>query len=223
MGEHLRRDLERVKKSIASVGTMVEEATNKAITALVDRRPELAHDVVQSDEAIDEKEVELEEDCLKILALHQPVAGDLRFIITVLKVNNDLERMGDLAINIAERAGYLSTHDPIDVPLDFEKMTESVQKMLRQCLDALIHKDTSLAREVLKGDDQVDAINKEMYTVLQKVMIEDPTTVERAIHTLSASRHLERIADLCTNIAEDVIFLVSGEVVRHHVEDYLKG
>ncbi len=220
MSKHLLRDLENVKKKILGMGAMVEEATNKAITALVDRRPELAQEVMAGDDKIDELEVAIEEECLKILALHQPVATDLRFIIAVMKVNNDLERMGDLAINIAERSAYLSTHEPIEVPLEFDRMVETVRCMLRDSLDALVNLDTALARKICAQDDAVDAINSEMFRVLQDVMYQEPKTIKRAVHTLSASRHLERIADLATNIAEDVVFMVEGEVIRHHLEDY---
>ena len=220
MSKHLLRDLERVKKEILEMGTLVEAATNKAITALIDRRPELAEEVMAGDDTIDEKEVTIEEECLKILALHQPVAADLRFTVAVMKVGNDLERMGDLAINIAERAVYLSTHDPIEVPLDFGRMVEKVQTMLRECLDAMVNLDTTLARKICRGDEEVDAINREMFVILQDLMYRKPETIKRAVHTLSASRHLERIADLATNIAEDVVFMVEGEVIRHRLEDY---
>lgn len=222
MSKHLERDLDRLKRQILDTGAMVEEGTNKAIAALVDRRADLAKEVIEGDGAIDEKEVALEEDCLKVLALHQPVAGDLRFIIAVMKVNNDLERMGDLAVNIAERAAYLSTHHPIDVPLDFGRMTEKVREMLRQCLDALINRDVKLAWKICADDDEVDAIHREMFSAVQEIMAEQPKTIHRAVLMLSASRDLERIADLATNIAEDVVFMVDGEVVRHHVEDYAR-
>jgi len=218
--KHLQRDLEQLKKDILTYGAMVEESINGAITALLTRRSDLAQEIIQGDDKLDQREVAIEEFCLKVLALHQPVAVDLRFIIAVMKVNNDLERMGDLAVNIAERARYLSTHDPLQGPLDFSAMTRSVQTMVRESLDALIHLDTALARQVLTEDEEVDDMNRGMYDVLQKIMAEDPSTIKRAVHTLSASRHLERIADLATNIAEDVVFMVDGDIVRHQSEDY---
>jgi len=220
MSKHLLRDMENLKKEILGAGAIVEEATNKAITSLVDRRPELAEEVMAGDDEIDEKEVNIEEECLKILALHQPVATDLRFIVAVMKVNNDLERMGDLAVNIAERAAYLSAHDPIELPLDFTRMADKVRSMLRESLDALVNLDARLARRICGQDEVVDAINREMFVALQDLMYREPETIQRAVHTLSASRHLERIADLATNIAEDVIFLVEGEVIRHRTEVY---
>jgi len=215
VSKHLQRDLERLEKEILTVGATVEEAINKAITALINRRGELAQEVIDGDTAIDRKEVEVEEQCLKVLALHQPVAVDLRYIIAVLKVNNDLERMGDLGANIAERAAYLAEHDAIDVPLEFRRMADLVRTMVRESLDALVNHDLKLARRVLECDDEVDAVNRRMFDTLQRLMRDDPSTIERAVQTLSASRNLERIADHATNIAEDVIFMIEGDVIRH--------
>lgn len=215
MSKHLQNDLDRLKRDILEVGSVVEEATNRAAVALVDRRIELVQEVYNVDDDIDQREVAIEENCLKILALHQPVAADLRFVITVLKVNNDLERMGDLAVNIAQRAEFLAQKPPIGVPFDFHKMVTTVRDMVHDALQALVLQDVDLAGRVLAADDVVDDVHREMYSTLQEVMKADADTVERATHTLSASRHLERIADLATNIAEDVIFMVEGEVVRH--------
>jgi phosphate transport system protein len=131
--------------------------------------------------------------------------------------------MGDLSINISERASYLSTHETLEVSLDFPRMIEGVRKMVKGSLDALVNQDTRLARGVLVMDDDIDSINRDMYTTLQEVMRQDSGTIERAVHLLSASRHLERIADLATNIAEDVVFMVEGELIRHHFEDYAGG
>ncbi|MFM8980593.1 MAG: phosphate signaling complex protein PhoU [Planctomycetia bacterium] len=221
MAIHLLRDLDHLKKQVLVVGSLVEEATDKAISALVDRRPALAEEVLRGDDRIDRKEVEVEEECLKILALHQPVAADLRFIITVLKVNNDLERMGDLAVNVAERAAFLSTHEPLSVRVDFPAMGALVRSMLRDGLDALVRLDTDLARAVWSRDDEVDHANRTIRDTLEDLMQSDPGSVERALHTLSASRSLERMADHATNIAEDVLFMVLGEVARHRFRHYL--
>ena len=163
----------------------------------------------------------MEEECLKILALHQPVAIDLRFVVAVLKLNSDLERIGDLAVNIAERAQFLSTREPVPVPLDFGGMAQATRNMLRRALDALVNMDIGAAWEVLKSDDVVDEINREMFVQVQDGIRKHPDMLEALIHLLSASRHLERIADLATNIAEDVIYMVDGEIVRHRAEDYL--
>lgn len=217
---HLHRDLDNLAKEILSIGALVEEATNHAIEALVHRRPELAERVVQGDDLIDRREVDVEIDCLKMLALHQPVAADLRYIVAILKVNAELERMGDLAVNIAERALYLAAKEPLGVSLEFERMGELVRRMVSDCLDALVRRDVDVARRVMADDDHVDAINRDMFGVLQAAMEKNPACIKRAVHLLSASRHLERIADLATNIAEDVVFMVDGTVVRHQPESY---
>jgi phosphate transport system protein len=209
--------MDRLKRQILGMGTMVETMTNNAISALIDRRPDLAEEVSASDPRIDEKEVEIEEECLKILALHQPFAADLRFIITVLKVNNDLERMGDLAVNIADRAIALCNEPMLRVPVDIEEMARAVREMVRHSLDSLVNQDTEVARQVLRDDEVVDRYHREMFKTLQEAMTKDADVIERATHTISASRNLERIADLATNIAEDVVFLVEGEVIRHGI------
>ena len=215
MAKHLQRDLGDLKKELLASGSLVEEALNHAIEALVNRRINLAEVVIDGDYQINQKENQIEEECLKILALHQPVAADLRFIISVLKVNNDLERIGDLAVNIAERAVYLSAHEPLKATLNFPRMADGARKMVRKSLDALIGMDANLARIVLTMDDEIDNLNREMYTTLQDLMHQSPECIERAVQTLSVSRYLERIADLSTNIAEDVVFMVEGELIRH--------
>lgn len=215
MSKHLIHDLDRLKKEILAMGAMVEESINRAIRALIDRDAELAREVSQGDDAIDRKELEVEDMCLKMLALHQPVAGDLRYIIAVLKVNNDLERMGDLAGNIAERAISLATLPPLRIDLDFARMLEAVRRMVSQSLDALVNQDPVLARRVCREDDEVDAFQRQMFQTLTTLMTQQPATVDRAVQMLSVSRHLERIADSATNIAEDVVFMVEGDVIRH--------
>jgi phosphate transport system protein len=152
-----------------------------------------------------------------ILALYQPVATDLRFIITALKVNNDLERMGDQAVNLAERAERLAGLEPIPPPESFDRLVSTVQTMVRESLDSLVNMDAQLARHVCEMDDVVDEINANTFTSMQELMQRDPSTIERAVATISVSRHMERIADLATNIAEDVVFLVEGEIVRHNL------
>ncbi|MCC6671685.1 MAG: phosphate signaling complex protein PhoU [Planctomycetes bacterium] len=215
MTKHLLRDLEHLKKQLLTVGAMVEEAIQKATGALLDRRPELVEQTMRGERQIDEREVAVEEECLKLLALHQPVASDLRFIVTVLKANNDLERMGDLAEAIAERAAFLTSHDPIKLPPAFRKMVENVRTMVREALDSLVNVDVDLARKVLRDDSEVDATNRQMFAEMQELMMRDPQSVPRALHSLSASRALERISDHATNIAEDVLFMVEGEIMRH--------
>jgi phosphate transport system protein len=215
MTKHLLRDLENLKKQVLRVGSLVEGAILKATTALLERRPELAAEVLHGDDAIDSREVMVEEECLKILALHQPVAIDLRYIVTVLKVNNDLERMGDLAGNIAARAQDLLEYDPVRFPPEFSIMVQTVRTMVHDALDALIQSDVVISRRVLAADDVVDQIHRQMFREMQTIARKNPDNMEAPISVLSASRYLERIADQCTNIAEDVIFLVEGEIVRH--------
>ena len=213
---HLQRDMDELRKDIVQLGVMVETAINEAMLALNSKRVDLAIKVLEEGNAIDEKEVYIEDACLKILALHQPVAVDLRFIISVLKVNNDLERMGDFAENLAERAKSLASLEALKVPTEFsEHMPEQIGKMIHMSLDALVKQDVALAREVIEMDDLVDDINRNMYTAMQALMKADPDNVERAVQYLSSSRYLERIGDLATNIAEDIIFMVEGDVVRH--------
>jgi phosphate transport system protein len=218
MSIHLQRDLEKLKKDILTMGAMVEETVRKSITALLGRRPDLAKEIIDGDTRIDRFEVEIEEQCLKILALHQPVAEDLRFIAAVIKMNADLERMGDLAVNIAERAAYLATEAPIPIPQTLRSMTDAAMHMVRESLDAFVNRDATLARAILGKDDDVDRYNREIIDELQRAMEADPSTTRRNMHLFSASRHLERIADHATNIAEDVVYLVEGEIIRHQSE-----
>ena len=216
MAKHLQRDLDDLKKEILQLGALVENAINSAIISLNNRRPKLAREVIAKADEIDDMEVRIEEECLKILALHQPVAVDLRFIVVVLKVNNDLERMGDFAVNIAQRALYLNEHQPIKVPETFTNiLPEHIRKMIRLALDALVQLDIEKAQQVIDMDDFVDDVNRKMYVDLQELMRGDVETIERAVQYLSSSRYIERIADLTTNIAEDVIFMTEGEVIRH--------
>lgn len=213
--KHLQRDLEHLSREILAMGGLVEDATARAMEALLDRDPAVAERVAAGDRQIDLKEIEVEEECLKILALHQPVAADLRFIVAALKVNNDLERMGDFAQNIAERARVLSRKNAAEPPGELRAMMERVQSMVVRSLDALVQLDAALARAVLAADAEVDAMHRRMYEHLQDRMAKNVERIPDYVQYLSVSRYLERIADLSTNIAEDVIFTVEGEVVRH--------
>jgi phosphate transport system protein len=220
MPKHLQREIEKLKKQILAIGAVVEESLHKAVRALQVRDERLAKRVIESDIEIDRMEVDMEEDCLKVLALHQPVASDLRLIVAILKINNDLERIGDLAVNIAERAVFLSTQKPVDAPLDFAVMVEKTEEMLRKSLDALVDGDATLAHKVCLADDDVDAINREMHVQVQEGIRLHPDQIESLIHLLSASRHLERVVDHATNIAEDVIYMIEGHIVRHKEERF---
>lgn len=218
MGKHLQRDLDILKKEILTMGAMVEDATNKAISAFTQRREDLAEEVRAGDDEIDKKENEIEDHVLKTLALHQPVAGDLRFVVMVLKFNHELERMGDLAANMAERTLVLLREAPLNLDVPIVTMGEKVRRMVRQSIDSLVHLDSELARQVCREDEEVDRLHREMFAILQDHMRQDPSTIERAIGMLSLSRYLERMADHTTNIAEDLVYLVEGEVIRHMPE-----
>lgn len=219
MPKHLQREIENLKKQIMALGTLVETAVYRSVDSVVRKDRKLAEQIIESDIEIDDKEVEIEEECLKTLALYQPVAVDLRFIVAVLKINNDLERIGDLAVNVAERSAFLADKK-VDVTLDFENMARKVQAMLKNTLDSLVGFDRKLADDVRTKDDQVDAINRDMYIKIQDAIRKNPGQLEALIHLLSVSRHLERIADHATNIAEDVIYMIDGEIVRHTTELY---
>lgn len=220
MSTHLQKEIEHLKIRILALSAIVEQNVWKAVKSIESRSAELANAVIAADDNVDQVEVEVEEECLKILALHQPVAIDLRFIVAVLKMNDELERIGDLAVNIAERALYLSTVPPVNIPFDFPTMADKARGMLKNSLDAMVNMDPSLARRVCAMDDEVDAINREMYENFKRGVRERLEDLDPLLHLLSVSRHLERIADLATNLAEDVIYMVEGEIVRHHVEDY---
>ncbi|MBD3380898.1 MAG: phosphate signaling complex protein PhoU [candidate division Zixibacteria bacterium] len=217
MSVHLHREITSLKKSILSLSAMVEEKVWKSVRALTDRDENLAKSVIEADIEIDKMEVRIEEDCLKILALHQPVAIDLRFIVAVLKINNDLERIGDLAVNIAIRCVALANMSRVDPPPDFQIMAKKTKEMLKKSLDALVNMDTELAMKVREADDEVDEINRLMYEHIKGLISKDLSLLDAAIHLLIVSRNLERIADLATNIAEDVTYMTEGKIVRHQI------
>ncbi len=212
---HMQRELEKLKKSILALSAVVEETVQQSVQALENLNVDLAEKVIANDDLIDDMEVDFEEECLKILALHQPVANDLRFIIAVLKINNDLERIGDLATNIADRALSLAAEERIPVPFDFSGMADKVEQMLKKSIDALVNYDLRLAAQVCKMDDEVDSLHKSTYQQVKEEIRRHPQRLESLVHYLSVSRHLERIADLATNLAEDVIYLIEGNIVRH--------
>ena len=218
MKYRLQREIEKLKKSILTLAALVEERLHVAIRSINQREKNIALEVINGDQEIDEMEVELEEECLKLLALHQPVAIDLRFIIAVLKINNDLERIGDLVVNICERSSYIVEKEEVPIPFDFNAMSEKVKTMLKISLDSLVNMDSSLAYKVREMDDEIDDINRHMFNLVEKGIIESPKHISIYFNYLSVSRHLERIGDLATNIAEDVIYMVEGKIVRHAPE-----
>lgn len=215
MSKHLERDLEQLQKDLLAQATLVEEAIYCAIRALQERSVELARAVIAGDHRIDLLENRVDEDSLRALALHQPVACDLRRITAAMMINTDLERMGDLAVDIAERALALADAAPVPIPARLQHMTELATAMTRQAIDAFVELDTDLAERVIGLDDEVDALNAAIITELVQLMQASPAHVEAALSLFSATRHLERIADHATNIAEDVVYLVQGEFVRH--------
>jgi phosphate transport system protein len=223
MSRILLREIEKLKARILSVGAEVEEAVRRATEAIQEGDRDLGRKVIEADANIDRAEVEVEEEGLKILALHQPVAIDLRFIVAVLKINNDLERIGDLAVNIAERAVSLAGTEPPPCPVDLGDMADKAKAMLRQSLEALVNFDADIARNVCNADDEIDALNRRMYVGVEKGICERPEVCNAYIHLLDVSHHLERIADHTTNIAQDVIYMLEGEIVRHKSKPQAEG
>jgi phosphate transport system protein len=215
MAKHLQRDLDDLQDDILAMATLVEEAVHKAIRALQDRDVQRAQEVIAGDSKIDEEENRVNEDCLKILALHQPVAVDLRRITAAMMISTDLERMGDLAEEIAERAIQLARPPYLPIPEKLQRMTDLTTMMVRQSLDAFVGHNARQARLVWRLDDEIDRYNNEIIRDLITLMQESPHLVEAGLSLFSATRHLERIADHATNIAEDVVYLVEGEIVRH--------
>ncbi len=214
MSRHLERDLEHLQKKIVNFAGLVEESIYKAVQALQEHDNPLAEEIIEGDERIDAFENEVTEECLKLLALHQPVATDLRRIATTLMITTDLERMGDLARHIAE--GSLSLSSPrVPIPSKLAKMTDVTTTLVRQSLDAFVNLDSKLARRVVRMDDEVDRYNDEIIAELIGYMKLNPANIESGVTLFTATRHLERIADHATNIAEDVIYLVEGDIVKH--------
>ena len=215
MTKHFRRELENIKKRLLTLGSLVEERVRMAGAAIEELSGETAGAIIRLDYEIDEMEVELEEECLKALALYQPVAVDLRFIIAVIKINNELERIGDQAVNIAQRIEVIAKRPKPPFSFDYTVMTEKTIRMLKKSLDALVNLDVDLAYKVIMLDDEVDQIKKEAYDQIKQAIKNSPERVGYYINLLLISRHLERLADHCTNIAEEVIYLVEGEIFRH--------
>ncbi|MBN2209217.1 MAG: phosphate signaling complex protein PhoU [Candidatus Coatesbacteria bacterium] len=211
----LQREIERLKCRILEMGAQVEQTIRLAAAAIDEMDAETAQKVVDGDASIDQMEVQLEEDCLKILSLHQPVAQDLRLIVSTLKINNDLERMADLAVNVCERALYLTKKPKLAPPFNLSSMGTDVQLMVKMSLDSLVREDTAQARKVIAQDNLIDGMNRANYAAAIAEMKKDSHRIARLMHYVSVSSQLERIADLATNIAEDVIYLAEGDIIRH--------
>jgi len=215
MTKHFRRELDNIKKRILILSSLVEERVQLAAKAVEDIDAELAGRIIKSDYEIDEMEVEIEEECLKVLALHQPVAVDLRFIITVIKINSELERIGDQAVNIAQRVEVIAKRPKPAFMFDYAEMGQKAQRMLKMSLDALVNLDVDTAYKVITLDDEVDLIKNDAYDKIKQAIKDQPERVGYYINLLLISRHLERLADHATNIAEEVVYLVEGEIYRH--------
>ncbi|MBN1106780.1 MAG: phosphate signaling complex protein PhoU [Deltaproteobacteria bacterium] len=215
MPKRLQRELEKTKKRVLSLCAIVEERVRMAKKAVETWNADLAQEIIKKDYEIDELEVEVEEECLKILALHQPVAVDLRFLIAVIKINNELERIGDEAANLAKRVENLSRRKKLELSFDYSTMAEKVITMLHMSIDSLVNLDLDLAFQVLTMDNEVDRMYREIYDKVKNAISERPEYVGYMINLNGISRHLERIGDHSTNIAEEVIYLIEGEIVRH--------
>jgi phosphate transport system protein len=215
MSVHLMREIAGLKKQIYGLSAVVEEHVRTAVRAVMRRDAVLAQSVINADDIVDQQEVTIEEECLKLLALHQPVANDLRFLVSVLKLNRDLERIGDLAVNIAKRAKFIAGQPPIELPFDVTVIAEKSQAMLHKSLDALINMDLNAARQLDTDDDEVDALNQEAFDLVKDQIRLHPENLDLYLAMLNVSRHLERIADHAANLAEDVVYLIEGKIIRH--------
>lgn len=216
MSLHFQRQLDKIKQMILQLGGLVEQSVEKSLRAYETRNPTLANEVIDGDSRVDLMEVEVEEECLHALALHQPVALDLRYVVSVLKINKDLERVADLAVNIAEQVIFLVHQKPlVGISFDLSSETAIVRTMVKDSLDALVNLDTELAERVRVADDDVDQMHRQMYLQVEAAIRSNPDQVEQLINVLNISRQLERIADHAVNIAEDVIYMARGEILRH--------
>jgi phosphate transport system protein len=216
---HFEEEMQALKNRLLNMGALVEERVHDATHALIDRRLETAERIIGSDQDVNDLQIEIDDRCLRLLALQQPMASDLRLITAAMKINADLERIGDQAVNIAEQAVRVLAHPPLKPIIDLPRMAEIAERMTRESLDAFVRKDAKLARNILARDDEVDQLKDQVFRVLLTYMMADPGTIERALGLILVSRHLERIADHATNIAEDVIFVVEAKDVRHHHEE----
>lgn len=215
MQRHFHEELEGVKHTLLAMGGLVEDQIRRAMKALLERDDALAQEVIDRDRQVNTYDVEIDEQCVSLLALHQPAAGDLRFITTAMKIVTDLERIGDQAVNIAQRAIELHQEPQLKPYVDLPRMAEMAQRMVKESLDAFVARDTALARAVCAEDEAVDALKEQIFRELLTFMMEDPRTIPRAIRVILISRFLERVADHATNIAEMVVYLVEGKMIRH--------
>jgi phosphate transport system protein len=219
MQRHFVEELEAVKTNLIKMGSFAEEAIAQSIKALLERNADLAREVITRDERINEMEIEIDDAIVDLLALQQPVATDLRFILAAMKINNDLERIGDHAVNIAESALQYAVGKPVRPFADLPHMAQTTKEMLRDSIDAFIHADSAKARAVLVSDDTIDDPNRKIVAGLVAVIRAEPPLIEQALDLIRVSRNLERVADLSTNIAEEVVFIAEAHIVKHNVEN----
>jgi phosphate transport system protein len=212
----LEEETNKLKKMLFEMATSVEEMIAKSVKALQENNMILAEDVIKSDKKINDMEIEIDNLCIRILALHHPEAEDLRTVIMIMKINNDLERIGDHAVNIAGMTKYLADKPPVKPLIDIPKMAEKAIEMLQESLDSFVNKDAELAVAVCKKDDEVDSLEPQIVRELVTYMISDPQTIDRALTLILIARGLERVADLATNIAEDSYYIASGKILKHH-------
>ena len=220
---HFQEDLDSLKECLLQMGGLAEERVREVIRGVVDREHEALDTVLAGDEPINELHIDIDDRCFKLLALHQPMAADLRVIVAAVKINTDLERVGDLAVNIAEAGKRYLQHPPVKPLIDIPRMAEISEKMVKDALDAFVKRDAKLARDVLRRDDEVDELKDQVFRELLTYMMADPGTIQRALALILISRNLERIADHATNVAEDVIFIAEAKDVRHHAEEAKKS
>ncbi len=219
MQRRLDIELNELRTELLDMAGLAEAAVGKAVRSLVVRDRGLITEVLQGEDTINKFEIQIEDRCLKVLALYQPEARDLRFIAASLKISNDLERIGDMAVNIAQRATDLLQEPPLKPLIDLPHMAELSQKMLKDALDSLVRGDSGLARDVCRRDDEVDNLEDQIFRELLTYMLADSKAISRAIHLILISRHLERVADHATNIAEEAFYLVEGRTLKHHAAD----
>jgi phosphate transport system protein len=215
MPRHFHEELEALKQTLLAMGGLVEDQIRRVMKALLERDDVVAQEVIERDRQVNTYDVEVDEQCVSLLALHQPAAGDLRFITTAMKIVTDLERIGDQAVNIAQRVLELNMEPQLKPYIDLPRMAERAQRMVKESLDAFVARDTALARQVCGEDEEVDALKEQIFRELLTFMMEDPRTIPRAIRLILISRFMERVADHATNIAEMVIYMVEGKMVRH--------
>ena len=213
---HFQDELDQLKERLLAMGGLAEERVRQAVYGVKERDPAAVEAVLSGDEPINDLHMEVDDRCFKLLALHQPMAADLRVIVAAVKINTDLERVGDLAVNIAEAGQRYLQHAPVKPLIDIPRMGDLAQKMLRDSLDAFVRRDMALAESVLAADDTLDALKTQIFRELLTYMLQDPQTIEPGLDLILISRHLERIGDHATNVAEDVIFILSAKDVRHH-------